>query len=55
MQNHMCQLRLLKSRTEVSRDFSMEEFDKDVGELKSGKSTDPTGLIRQVFKYRVSA
>ena len=50
MQNHLCQLRLLKSRTEVSPDFSMEEFDKVIGELKSGKSTDPTGLIREVFK-----
>ena len=27
MQNHLCQLRLLKSRTEVSPDFRMEEFD----------------------------
>ena len=51
MQNHLCQLRLLKSRTEVSPDFNMEEFDKVIGELKSGKSTDPTGLIREVFKY----
>ena len=49
MQNHLCQLRLLKSRTEVNPDFSMEEFDKVIGELKSGKSTDPTGLIREVF------
>ena len=27
MQNHLCQLRLLKSRTEVSPDFIMEGFD----------------------------
>ena len=27
MQNHLCQLRLLKSRTEVSSDFIMEGFD----------------------------
>ena len=51
IQNHLCQLRLLKSRIEVGPDFSMEEFDKVIGELKSGKSTDPTGLIREVFKY----
>ena len=50
MQNHLCQLRLVKSRTEVSPAFSMEEFDKVIGELKSGKCTDPTGLIREVFK-----
>ena len=50
MKNHLCQLRLLKRRPEVSPDFSMEEFDKVTGELKSGKSTDPTGLIREVFK-----
>ena len=50
MQNHMYQLRLLMSRTEVCPDFSMEEFDKVMGELKSGKSADPTGLIREVFK-----
>ena len=52
MQNHLCQLRLLKSRTEVSPDFSMEEFDNVIGDLKSGKSADPTGLIREVFNYR---
>ena len=28
----------------------MEEFDKVIGELTSGKSTDPTGPIREVFK-----
>ena len=28
----------------------MEEFDKVIGELKSGKSTDPTGLLTEVFK-----
>ena len=50
MQNHRCQVRLLKSRTEASPNFSMEEFDKVIGELKSGKSADPTGLIREVFK-----
>ena len=50
MQNHLCQFRLLKSRTEVSPDLSIEDFDKAIGELKSGKSTDPTGLIREVFK-----
>ena len=49
-QNHQCQLRLLKSRPEVSPDFSIEEFDKVIGELKSGKSTDQTCLIREVFK-----
>ena len=41
MQNHLCQLRLLKSRTEVSPHFSMKEFDKVIGELKSGKSHRP--------------
>ena len=33
MQNHLCQLTLLKSRTEVSPDFSMEELEKVIGEL----------------------
>ena len=47
MQSHVCQLRLPESRTEISPDFSMEEFEKVIGELKSGKST---GLIRKVFK-----
>ena len=49
MQNHLCQLRLPKSLTEVSPDLNMEEFHKVTGELKSGKSTDPTGFIREVF------
>ena len=34
MQNHLCSLGLLKSKTEVSPDFSMEKFDKVIDELK---------------------
>ena len=53
MQNHVSVL--LKSRSEVSPDFSMEEFDKVTGELKSGKAADPTGLVREAFKNGGSA
>ena len=50
MQNQLCRLRLLKSRTRASPDFTVEEVDKAIKELKNGKSVDPTELVREVFK-----
>ena len=50
MQNQLCKLRLLKSRTRASPDFTVEEVDQAIRELKNGKSVDPTGLVRELFK-----
>ena len=50
MQNQLCKLRLLKSRTRTSPEFTLGEVDKAIRELKNGKSVDPTGLVREVFK-----
>ena len=44
MQNQLCKLRLLKSRTWASPDLTVEE------DLKNGKFVDPTGLVRELFK-----
>ena len=50
MQNQLCKLRLLKRRTRASPDFTVEEVDQAIRELKNGKSVDPTGLVRELFK-----
>ena len=50
MQNQLCKLRLLKSRTRASPDFTVEEADQAIRELRNGKSVDPTGLVRELFK-----
>ena len=50
MQNQLCKVRLLKSRTETSTAFTVEEVDKAIRELKIVKSLDPTRLVRDVFK-----
>ena len=42
MQNQLCKLRLLDSRTRTSPAFTVEEVDKAIRELKNGKSVDPT-------------
>ena len=46
MQNQLCKLRLLKSGTWASADFTVEEVGQAIRELKNGKSVDPTGLVR---------
>ena len=50
MQNQLCKLRLLKNRTRTSPEFTVDEVDKAMRELKNGKSVDPAGLVRKVFK-----
>ena len=50
MQNQLCKLRLVKRRTRAGPDFTVEDADQAIRELKNGKSVDPTGLVRELFK-----
>ena len=50
MQNQLCELRLFKSRTRASTDFTVEEVDQAIRELKNDKSVESTGLVREVIK-----
>ena len=46
----MCQLRIEACRSSVSPNFSLDEVKQAVGELKLGRSADPTGMVREIFK-----
>ena len=45
----MCRARLLKCQSEVTPDFTLGEVRSVVNEFKTGKSIDPTGVVREVF------
>ena len=49
-QNNLCMLQIYASKAKVSPDFTMDELKTDVHELKTGKCTDPLGLIRESFQ-----
>ena len=51
VQNSLCKMRLRKCSKSLSPDFTLDEVQKVLTELKSGKCRDPSGLIREVFKY----
>ena len=51
VQNSLCKMRLRKCSKSPSPDFTLDEVQKVLTELKSGKCRDPSGLIREVFKY----
>ena len=44
-------MRLRKCSKSPSPDFTLDEVQKVLTELRSGKCRDPSGLIREVFKY----
>ena len=48
-QNHLCQLRITACRSSISPNFSLDEVKHAVGELKLGRSADPTGIVREIF------
>ena len=50
LQNKLCMARLKAASKVKAPDFSINEIKHAVSELKSGKCSDPTGLIREVFK-----
>ena len=49
-QYHMCQLWIKAYRSSISPNFSLDEAEQAVGELKLGRSADPTGMVREIFK-----
>ena len=46
----MCQLRIKACRSSISPNFSLDEVKQAVGELKLGRSDDPTGMVREIFQ-----
>ena len=48
-QNKVCSLRLDVSKRKLNDEFTLEEGERVISELKRGKCSDPTGLIRNVF------
>ena len=48
-QNKVCSLRLEVSKGKLDDEFTLEEVERAISELKRGKCSDPTGLIREVF------
>ena len=50
LQNRLCQLRIKACRSSISPNFSLDEVKQAVVELKLGRSADPTGMIREIFK-----
>ena len=51
VQNSLCKMRLRKCSKSPSPDFTLDEVQKVLTDLKSGKCRDPFCLIREVFKY----
>ena len=49
-QNPSCQLRIKACKSSISPNFSLDEVKQAVGELKLGKSVDPTGMVREILK-----
>ena len=48
-QNKVCSLRLEVSKRKLDDEFTLEEAERAISELKGGKCSDPTRLIREVF------
>ena len=49
-QNRLCQLRIKACRSSISPNFLLDEVKQAVGELKLGRSADPNGMVREIFK-----
>ena len=48
-QNEVCSLRLEVNKRKLDDEFTLEEVERAISELKGGKCSDPTGLIREMF------
>ena len=46
----ICHLRLKFAKDNSSADFTLHELHVVIKELKTGKCTDPTGMVREIFK-----
>ena len=49
-QNDICYLRVDAAKSNSSPEFSILELKQVIRELKTGKSMDPTGMVREIFK-----
>ena len=49
-QNDICYLRVNAAKSNNSPEFSILELKQVIRELKTGKSMDPTGMVREIFK-----
>ena len=49
-QNDVCYLRVNAAKSNNSHEFSILELKQVIRELKTGKSMDPTGMVRDIFK-----
>ena len=49
-QNRLCTLRVKTAGEIQSPDFTFSEVKEVISKLKTGKSTDPTGFIRELYK-----
>ena len=49
-QEELFKLRLELAKNEKTADWTMDDLDKALKQLKSGKCRDPDGLIREIFK-----
>ena len=49
-QNDIFYLRVDAAKTSNSPEFSILELKQVIRELKTGKSMDPTGMVREIFK-----
>ena len=49
-QNRLCKLRVKTAGEIQSPDFTFSEVKEVISKLKTGKSTDPTGFIRELYK-----
>ena len=52
LQDKLCMARLKVASKIKTPDFSINEVKHAVSELKTGKCSDPTGLIREVFQCK---
>ena len=48
-ENKVCSLRLEVSKGKLDDELTLEEVERAISELKGGKCSDPTGLIRDAF------
>ena len=53
IQEELFKLRLDKAKKEKTKDLTMKDLNDALKDLKSGKSRDPEGLIREIFREEV--
>ena len=54
-QNDICYLRVDAAKSNSSLEFSIPELKQVIKEIKTWKSMDPTGMVREIFKRQAMA